>query len=265
MTDLGESGVPSAEGEEIRKRLGEEAAPSGTTKRRKGEEEERESVDWSKLPIEIWKRILQRELPQRDAFAFASSCKQFRGIQVASKVKLVTRRKEVVDNRPEAVLSEVSEGWCSWHSRIFGVVGNDEEEAFFEKAPVEEAEVILWAAAFYGYLDMLKMWMPWRKDEMLWTKFVCYFAVQGDQLETLTWLRSHDCPWQDVDSDGDIVDSACMTAARWGRFGILKWLKSEGCRWGDKGECRDEAQERGHAEIASWIDGQDDDEEDSDW
>ena len=45
------------------------------------------------LPDHLWLKVL-KDLPGRDVLAFASTCKQLRGVQVASERVLVTKVKE---------------------------------------------------------------------------------------------------------------------------------------------------------------------------
>ena len=210
-----------------------EAGPSGTATKKKKKDVVDRIARWEDLPDGVWAKILREHLPQRDAFAFASTCKQFRRLQVASGVELVTRDEEVYSE-----VSKVSEGWCLWHS---GTLRESDEE---------ETGVILQTAAYHGYLDVLRHWRVRSQSERLWTEDVCDWAAIGGQLEALKLLRSQDppCPWS---------TQIMMDAADHGQLEVLRWLRSEGCPW-RKRSCREEAEKRGHTHVVSRIDEQTD-------
>ena len=69
-------------------------------------------------PYELWTEVL-KHLPDCGLFAFASTCKKFRRVQVASERKLVTRRLDILPHKDDSVVIEMSKGWCSWHSDTF--------------------------------------------------------------------------------------------------------------------------------------------------
>ena len=190
---------------------------------------------WDELPDQLWTEVLKR-LPDSFLFAFASTCKQFRRVQVASGREMVTDKWEVLPRNYDSKVSKVSQGWCLWHS---GTLRTSDEK---------EAELILWAAAYHGYLEVLKLWRERSKSKRLWTSKVCDWAAIGGQLDSLKFLRSQDtpCPFS---------HRTCYLVAKCGHLEVLRWLRSEGCPW-DKDNCRKEA--NGCTHVRRWIDEQSD-------
>ena len=101
---------------------------------------------WNDLPDELWTEVLKR-LPDTGLFAFASSCTQFRRVQVASERKF----KEDKSRHPSPLIwrltfwGEISEDWCVWmHSELLR--WGDEKGA----------SVVAQAAARRGYLPALQ-------------------------------------------------------------------------------------------------------------
>ena len=189
---------------------------------------------WNDLPDELWLQVL-KDLPQRDAFPFASTCKQFRRVQVASNTKLVTSKWDILP--PLNKTGKVSESWCLWHSLTL------------QESDEEAAKVILQVAASYGYLDVLMLWRARNQSEDLWTWHVCEWAACGGQLGALKWLRSQNPPCSIQEA------LCCSDAARRGHVEVLRWLRSEGSQW-NKQRCRRNAELRGHTQVVRWIDGQ---------
>jgi len=60
-------------------------------------------------------------------------------------------------------------------------------------------------------------------------------AAMYSHLDTLKWLREHDCPWDEDATSG---------AALHGQLDTLKWMFGQGCPW-DERTCGNAAQ-NGH-------------------
>ena len=126
------------------------------------------------------------------------------------------------------------------------------------ESDVKEAGLILQAAAFYGYVDVLKLWRERSQSESLWTWKVCTQAAAGggSELETLKWLRSLDppCDWS---------WRTCAAAARGGHVHALKWLRGQDppCDWAEEKDGGESACSwaayNGELETLEWLRSQD--------
>ena len=67
-------------------------------------------------------------------------------------------------------------------------------------------------------------WLRTQKGFKLDT-YLFFAACDGGHWETLRWLRSEGCPWDEW---------ACTYAACHGNFEVLKWLRSQGCPWDEE-------------------------------
>merc|ERR1711934_735087 len=78
---------------------------------------------------------------------------------------------------------------------------------------------IMCLAALHGHLPLLQ---KLNKPLQTFSTEITGAAARGGQLETLKWLRSKGCPWD---------EDACAGAAESGHLEMVKWLRSEGCPW----------------------------------
>ena len=72
------------------------AQQRGTKRKRDEGEGSKERREAPSLPEDVWRKILE-DIPQNDLFAFASTSKQLRRLQVESGRKLVTNEQDVVE------------------------------------------------------------------------------------------------------------------------------------------------------------------------
>ena len=66
-------------------------------------------------------------------------------------------------------------------------------------------------------------WLKAQKDFYL-SEYTFAYACKGDHLETLKWLRSKGCPWDEC---------TCIFAAAEGHLDVLKYLHENGCPWNE--------------------------------
>ena len=78
------------------------------------------------------------------------------------------------------------------------------------------------SAAAHGHMEVLEL----ARQRGCWggkyTEGAMGAAAEGDNIETLKWLRKHGCVWN---------EDTCAQAARFGALGALKWLREQGCPW----------------------------------
>ena len=84
-------------------------------------------------------------------------------------------------------------------------------------------------------------WLRTQKGFKLDT-YLFFAACDGGHWETLRWLRSEGCPWD---------EGACSSAAQEGHLEILKWLRSEGCPWDAMTVAV--ADDCGHDDVYEWA------------
>ena len=226
------------------KRKGSPTSRAGTSSQRESEEKveldarEAESAKrlLDKLPPEVWEKILG-ELKNDDLFPLALSCRYFRQKQKelvartgqsgpgreVSRLALKTDLERKLDEDQPASADYIR--FCS------------KEEVPSEGAPMR-AQRIMSLAAQRGYLTLLKE----LQEEFKLDEYVFMHASAGGHMETLKWLRSEGCPWNEM---------ACTRAAEGGHLETLKWLRSEGCPW-DAYACAGAAG-HGHLEILKWL------------
>ena len=85
--------------------------------------------------------------------------------------------------------------------------------------------IVISIAAENGYLDVLeKYWsnVPENIKPDLFDFDMCADAAFGGHMETLQWLRSQGCPWD---------ERVCGGAAHNGDLNMLQWARSQGCPW----------------------------------
>ena len=233
-------------GREMTRELARVAA--GEEERTSGEKRKRtEPIDRStekalpRLPTEVWAEVAAK-IHRDDVMAFASISKQLRKAQQQADRKLVTRlyvRDEKVTVSSALLGGEYvyfSRDWCAWWIKRFNTSETEGE-------CMKSVKSVINVAAHHGYVDVLESDIPEEKKLLLVDARTCACAAVGGHLETLQWLRSQGCPWD---------ERACAFAALDGHFEILKWLKSEGCPWYTGLICCDAAR-AGHFEMLKWL------------
>ena len=198
---------------------GAEGASGGKRKRTESTDRSMEEA-LPRLPTEIWAEVAAK-IHRDDVMAFASTSKQLRKAQQQADRKLVTRlyvRDEKVTVSSALLGGEYvyfSRDWCAWWIKRFNTSETEGE-------CMKSVKSVINVAAHHGYVDVLESDIPEEKKLLLVDARTCACAAVGGHLETLQWLRSQGCPWD---------ERACAFAALDGHFEILKWLKSEGCPW----------------------------------
>ena len=86
-------------------------------------------------------------------------------------------------------------------------------------------------------------WLKTQKGFRL-DSWISASACNGGHLETLKWLRSEGCPWD---------EASCNLAAKGGHFDVLRWLRSQDppCPWEDT-TCYWAAW-GGHVDVLKWA------------
>ena len=205
---------------------GTEGETRSGRKRRRRTREASENATILELPTEIWTKIAAK-LTDDDALAFALTSRQLRVAQQQAERELVTIFFWNTIS--------FSRDWCAWWSKRFNLS---------ETAP-NCMKVVIRVAAHEGYLDVLETYwsdLPEVKKKLLMDKRTCALAAEGGHLETLQWLRSQGCAWDQY---------TCAWAATHGHLKCLQWARSEGCPW-DESTCSSAA-ERGHLEVLRWA------------
>ena len=235
----------------------------------------------SRLPPEMWQKILDGNLHQNDLLAFAMTCRFFREKQKGLGKKLKTYvNLELLQLRKSVKVASHSLDWYRWVCDTFeilpgfilpGFMCDDEERV---EGEAYEGDLLNYAA-FQGSVEILR-WLMEEKGleenegtgfwaggggsvEILeylegrgykFTEAACDGAAMGGRLEALKHLRGLDppCPWG---------EETCADAAYGGHLDVLKWLRSEDppCPW-DELTCS-RAAEGGHLHVLKWMRDQD--------
>ena len=220
-----ENDAEKNESEQLGRELARETA-GGAEGTSSGKRKRTEPIDRStekalpRLPTEVWAEVAAK-IHRDDVMAFASISKQLRKAQQQADRKLVTRlyvRDEKVTVSSALLGGEYvyfTRDWCAWWIKRFNTSETEGE-------CMKSVKSVINVAAHHGYVDVLESDIPEEKKLLLVDARTCACAAVGGHLETLQWLRSQGCPWD---------ERACAFAALDGHFEILKWLKSEGCPW----------------------------------
>ena len=185
------------------------------SRKRKKSSESSKGGTVARLPTEVWTMIATK-LKDKDVLAFALTSKQHREAQQQAGRKLVTKtwyqRKD-----GKHYWRYFTEDWCAWWSRRF-IVSETREECMNR---------IIMIAVNFGHSGVLKRYwskIPEDKIPRLMDAGTCAWAARGGKLETLQWLRSQGCAWD---------QSTCAQAALHGHLKCLQWARSEGCPWSE--------------------------------
>ena len=185
------------------------------SRKRKKSSESSKGGTVARLPTEVWTMIAAK-LKDKDVLAFALTSKQHREAQQQAGRKLVTKtwyqRKD-----GKHYWRYFTEDWCAWWSRRF-IVSETREECMNR---------IIMIAVNFGHSGVLKRYwskIPEDKIPRLMDAGTCAWAARGGKLETLQWLRSQGCAWD---------QSTCAQAALHGHLKCLQWARSEGCPWSE--------------------------------
>jgi hypothetical protein len=118
---------------------------------------------------------------------------------------------------------------------VFGTLDSDMFTICNEAAALGYVNILKWAknhsynlgvglicdiAAKHGHINVLS----WARDKGWWCARTCASAAEGNQLDTLIWLRSNGCPWNTW---------TCWTAVDKGNLKMLEWIRYNGCPWFD--------------------------------
>ncbi len=78
------------------------------------------------------------------------------------------------------------------------------------------------SVAEHSQLETLK-WL--HSQGCPWNEWMCYKATLNCHLEVLQWAKSEGCLWD---------EPACKAAASSGHLHVLQWVHKQGCPWGAK-------------------------------
>ncbi|WZN63700.1 putative ankyrin repeat protein [Chloropicon roscoffensis] len=231
----------------------------------------------SRLPPELWQKILDENVQQNDLLALAMTCRFFREKQKDLGKKMETELKEnrLLDLQKSGKVASHTLGWFRWVCDTFEILPGFEEWSWERvKGAVYEGQLVNYAA-LHGSVEILR-WLMEEKgfelnDKTGWwaglggsievfehlslrgykfTKAACEGAAIGGHLEALKYLRGLDppCLWD---------NNTCADAAWGGHLDVLKWLRDQDppCPW-DGHTCRFAA-EGGHLEVLKWLRSQD--------
>ena len=232
----------------------------------------------SRLPHELWQKILDQYLHQNDLLALAMTCRFFREKQKDLGRRLVTNlnAKRLFDLRTSGKVVSHSLGWFQWVCDTLKA-----RQGFLQtwsmrrvKGAVYKGDLLNYAA-FQGSVEILR-WLMEKKGcklnggtgwyagmggsvevlEYLLGKGLklkvetCQGAARGGHLEALKFLRGLDppCPWD---------EETCLLAAKGGHLEVLKWAFSQDppCPW-HMWVCEGAAY-GGHLEVLKWLRSQD--------
>ena len=219
--------------ERLKQELARVANREGGSDKKRRRTEASDNARGPGLPTEIWTKIAAK-IDDNDVLAFACTSKQLREAQQQAGRELVTR-PSYFDDYGDFAYKYFTRDWCAWWSRRFNVT--ETKEKCMSR--------VIQAAAHSDYLDVLKKYwsdIPEDKKKILMPADTCAWAAEGGHLETLEWLRSQGCAWD---------ERTCTYAAEEGHLNCLQWARSEGCPW-DESTCSSAA-ERGHLEVLRWA------------
>ena len=238
-----------------------EEGDAGGTRKRKIPRSRSKGGTVARLPTDVW-TMIAANIKDNDVMAFALTSKQHRQAQQQAGRKLVTRpwyRSESGNYN----CHYFTEDWCAWWSRRFNMT---------ETVP-ECMNRVIRIAAYRGYLDVRKTYwsdIPEEKKPLLLDEMACGFAAFSGHLETLQWLRSQGCPWdqhtcfcaamkghlkclQWLRSEGcPCSENTCLWAARHGHLQCLQWARQNGCPWNENRMC-EVAAYRGQLAVLKWV------------
>ncbi|WZN66578.1 hypothetical protein HKI87_15g81450 [Chloropicon roscoffensis] len=269
-------------------RLLERASAKGKVDARAKEEllslctrlEAKNEKNLTRLPPELWQKILDENVLQNDLLALAMTCRFFREKQkdLGWKLKTDLRTNHFLDLQERGKMASHSLGWFRWVCDTFEILPGYKWSWHPErvKGAVNEGNLVNYAA-FQGCVEILR----WLMEEKGWEpnkyttdragmggsvevleyvrgrgykfdKWTCARAAQAGRLEALQYLRGLDppCRWD---------STTCSQAACRGHLQVLKWARSQDppCPW-IKSDCRWDASHCGKQHIVQWIDQQED-------
>ena len=224
----------------------------------------------TRLPPELWQKILDENLNPNDLPALAMTCRFFREMQKDLGWKLETdlNTRRFLGLWWSGKVASHTLGWFQWvcdnwkflpglqhKTRVKGAVyeGDLVNYAAFRcsvevlKWLVEEKgwelnEATGWWAGQGGSVEVLE-YMSGRGYEF---DKECKWAAWGGHLEALKFLRGLDppCPWD---------EETCSWAAEGGHLEVLKWAREQDppCPWNDF-TCA-KAAKGGHLEVLKWA------------
>ncbi|WZN63701.1 hypothetical protein HKI87_08g52520 [Chloropicon roscoffensis] len=229
----------------------------------------------SRLPPELWSKIIDENLHPNDLLALAMTCRFFREKQKDLGWKMETELNpfRLDDLRKSGRILSPSLGWFQWVCDTMEILpGFEEWRSKRVKGAVYEGQLVNYAA-LQGSVEVLR-WLHEEKgfelnDKTGWwaglggsievfehlrgykfTKAACEGAAIGGHLEALKYLRGLDppCPWD---------NNTCAWAAEGGQLDVLKWLRDQDppCPW-DWETCVDAVQ-GGHLDVLKWARSQD--------
>jgi len=230
----------------------------------------------TRLPPEMWQKILDGNLHQNDLLAFAMTCRFFREKQKGLGKKLKTNVNPEHLNwwLTSGKMVSHSLGWFQWVCDTFEILPGFKWPGYKVKGAVSEGNLVNYSA-LQGSVEILRWLMEekgyelnedtdWRAGmggsiEVLeyllgrsyeFNEDACHGAARGGHLEALKHLRGLDppCPW-DIDT--------CKWAAGGGHLEVLMWARAQEppCPWNWQ-TCYEAAQE-GRLDVLKWARSQD--------
>ena len=240
----------------------------------RGVDENEENL--TRLPPELWQKILDENVQQNDLLALAMTCRFFREKQkdLGKKVKTNLNQNRLLKLRKSGKVASHSLGWFQWVCDTFEILPGYELVSMRVKGAVYEGSLFNYAA-FQGSVEILRWLMEEKEWETNWRtgfwagmggsievleylnfmgyKFgegACRGAARGGRLEALQYLRGLDppCPWS---------AGTCKQAAEGGHLEVLMWARSQNppCPWNSR-TCTFAAY-RGYLEILKWARSED--------
>ena len=254
-----------------------------------------------RLPPEMWQKILDENLHQNDMLALGMTCSFFR-----DTTKDLGKKMETNLTLESGKMKSHSLGWFRWVCDTMEILpGFQHGVRERVEGAVYEGDLVNYAA-FQGSVEILRLLMEENGGELnvetgksaglggsvkvleymrekgyKFNKMACNWAVRGEHLEALKYLRGLDppCPWDEgtcgwAAEEGHLEilkwarsqdppcpwdEMTCSEAAKAGHLEVLKWLRSQDppCPWRTH-VCHMEAREFGHQHIIDWIDQQED-------
>ena len=231
----------------------------------------------TRLPPELWEKIVDENLHQNDLLALAMTCRFFRDTtkDLGKKVETNLKSQRLFELRKSGRMPSHRLGWFRWVCDTMEILPGFEWRKWIRvKGAVYEGDLLNYAA-FQGSVEILK-WLHEEKGFELndetgeWAGFggsievleylkfkgyefdegACHGAARAGRLEALKFLRGLDppCPWD---------NNTCADAVQGGHLDVLKWLRSQDppCPL-DEWTFR-EAAERGHLEVLKFFRSED--------
>ena len=232
----------------------------------------------TRLPPEMWQKILDGNLHQNDLLAFAMTCRFFREKQkdLGKNVETKLAAWRLLKLRNSGEVASHSLGWFRWVCDTFEI--RPGEYDFRDGDPVEGVVYegnLLNYAAFRGSVEILRWLMEekgWELNESTdyfagqggsidvfeyllgrgheFNEDACHMAARGGHPNALKFLRGLDppCPWSAF---------TCLMASDGAHLDVLKWLRAQNppCPW-DRRTCAN-AVLGGRLEVLKWARSQD--------